>query len=170
MSDGEEQTRVTSIHVMNPEKDDRRGQDDCLVLIYSKDQQQLGKRFVLQQSGMTCGRGQDNHIVFEGDSVSRKHCHFDRLPDGWAIIDDHSTNGTYVNDVLLEAPKILESGDRIKVGPTIMKYLSGSDVETLYHEEIYPNHDHRRPHPNSQQTTLAGIARKRSHARASLWA
>jgi diguanylate cyclase (GGDEF)-like protein len=122
---------------MNPEKDDRRGQDDCLVLIYAKDQQQLGKRFVLQQSGMTCGRGQDNHIVFEGDSVSRKHCHFDRVPNGWAIVDDHSTNGTYVNDVLLETPKVLESGDRIKVGPMIMKYLSGNDVETLYHEEIY---------------------------------
>src|SRR5260370_12168546 len=31
----------------------------------------------------------------------------------------------------------LDNGDRIKVGPTIFKYLSGQDVEAQYHEEIY---------------------------------
>jgi two-component system, cell cycle response regulator len=31
----------------------------------------------------------------------------------------------------------LNNGDRIKVGPTILKYLSGLDAEAKYHEEIY---------------------------------
>jgi diguanylate cyclase (GGDEF)-like protein len=31
----------------------------------------------------------------------------------------------------------LANGDRIKVGPTIFKYLAGQDVESQYHEEIY---------------------------------
>jgi diguanylate cyclase (GGDEF)-like protein len=29
------------------------------------------------------------------------------------------------------------NGDRIKIGPTIFKFLSGQDVEAQYHEEIY---------------------------------
>ena len=31
----------------------------------------------------------------------------------------------------------LKNGDRVKVGPTIFKFLSGADVEAQYHEEIY---------------------------------
>ena len=31
----------------------------------------------------------------------------------------------------------LGNGDRIKIGPTIFKFLSGQDVEAQYHEEIY---------------------------------
>src|SRR5260370_21932090 len=31
----------------------------------------------------------------------------------------------------------MSNGDRIKIGPTIFKFLSGQDVEAQYHEEIY---------------------------------
>jgi diguanylate cyclase (GGDEF)-like protein len=32
---------------------------------------------------------------------------------------------------------ILRTNDRTKIGPTILKYLSGADAEAKYHEEIY---------------------------------
>ncbi|RYG75757.1 GGDEF domain-containing protein, partial [bacterium] len=51
--------------------------------------------------------------------------------------DDNSTNGTYVNDEQIARAFMLTNGDRVKVGPTIFKYLSGQDVESQYHEEIY---------------------------------
>jgi diguanylate cyclase (GGDEF)-like protein len=47
-----------------------------------------------------------------------------------------STNGTYVNDELVEDVK-LDRGDQIKVGDTILKFLSGADLESQYHETIY---------------------------------
>ncbi len=135
MSDGEEKTRVTSI--LSPKYGDIAGRGDCLVTIYAKDAAQLGKRYVLETSPTTCGRGHDNSIVLDSDSVSRKHCHIERGGGGWFAVDDGSTNGTYVNDDQIAAPTKLMSGDRIKIGPTIFKYLSGTDVESLYHEEIY---------------------------------
>jgi two-component system cell cycle response regulator len=42
-----------------------------------------------------------------------------------------------VNDEQIAREMGLANGDRIKVGPTIFKYLSGQDVEAQYHEEIY---------------------------------
>jgi len=47
-----------------------------------------------------------------------------------------STNGTYLNDKPVVRER-LRAGDIIKVGDTILKYLSGSNVELAYHEEIY---------------------------------
>jgi diguanylate cyclase (GGDEF)-like protein len=86
---------------------------------------------------MRIGRGAENHIVLEGDSVSRRHAHIEQRGAVWWTIDDGSTNGTYINDEQIPREMALANGDRIKVGPTIFKYLSGQDVEAQYHEEIY---------------------------------
>ncbi len=136
MTDYEEKTRVTQV-VQRPSGEPEGFGNDCLVCIYSKEPTLLGKRFVLEHNPMRVGRGTDNHIVLEGDSVSRRHCHFEKRNGGWVVVDDGSTNGTYLNEeqIVREAP--LQNSDRIKVGPTILKYLSGADAEAKYHEEIY---------------------------------
>ncbi|MCU0693205.1 MAG: GGDEF domain-containing protein [Polyangiaceae bacterium] len=136
MSDFDEKTRVTVV-VPNPPEAGSARRNDCLVVIYTKEATLLGKRFVLEDNLMRVGRGADNHIVLDGDSVSRRHCHFQRRGDAWLVVDDGSTNGTYVNDDHISAEHRLANGDRIKVGPTIFKFLSGTDVESQYHEEIY---------------------------------
>ena len=47
-----------------------------------------------------------------------------------------ATNGTYINDELIDE-YLLRDGDFIKVGRCIFKFLSGSNIENAYHEEIY---------------------------------
>jgi diguanylate cyclase (GGDEF)-like protein len=47
-----------------------------------------------------------------------------------------STNGTYVNDELVDE-YVLRDGDFIKIGRCIFKFLSGNNIENAYHEEIY---------------------------------
>jgi diguanylate cyclase (GGDEF)-like protein len=136
MTDSDEKTRVTTI-VQKPDGSDQPKGSDCLVVIYTKEPTLLGKRFVLDSSRISVGRGSENHVVLEGDSVSRKHCHFEERNAIWWAVDDNSTNGTYVNDDQIVREQPLSNGDRIKVGPTIFKYLSGFDVEAQYHEEIY---------------------------------
>ena len=135
MSDFDEKTRVTAV-VQLPNQPANKG-NDCLVVIYTKDPALLGKRFVLDKTTMRIGRGGDNTVVLDGDSVSRRHCQFERRADAWWAVDTGSTNGTYVNDELISKQQILANGDRIKVGGFIFKYLSGEDVEAQYHEEIY---------------------------------
>lgn len=139
MNDFDEKTRVTQ--VVNPpaptEGSAAKNTNDCLVVIYTKEPTLLGKRFVLDTSPTRVGRGADNQIVLDGDSVSRRHAQFRQKGDAWIIVDDGSTNGTYCNDEQITREVVLKNGDRVKVGPTIFKYFSGADVEAQYHEEIY---------------------------------
>ncbi|MEZ4220368.1 MAG: GGDEF domain-containing protein [Polyangiaceae bacterium] len=136
MSEFDEKTRVTQV-VQRPAGDEGDTGNDCLVVIYTKEPGLLGKRFVLDKNPIRVGRGADNTIVLEGDSVSRRHAHFSRRAGHWYIVDDGSTNGTYLNEEQVSKEALLNNSDRIKVGPTILKYLSGADAEAKYHEEIY---------------------------------
>ena len=43
----------------------------------------LGRRFVLDTSPLRVGRGAENQIVLEGDSVSRKHAHVEQRGSTW---------------------------------------------------------------------------------------
>jgi two-component system, cell cycle response regulator len=138
LSESEEKTRVTAI-VQKPlgGPDGVPKGNDCLVVIYTKEPTLLGRRFVLDSSPIRIGRGAENHIVLEGDSVSRRHAHFEQRSGAWWCVDDGSTNGSYVNDDQIMREARMGNGDRIKIGPTIFKFLSGQDVEAQYHEEIY---------------------------------
>jgi two-component system cell cycle response regulator len=134
-ADYDEKTRVTQV-VQQPPPDDSPS-NDCLVVIYTAEPGLLGKRFVLDKSPTRLGRGADSQIVLEGDSVSRRHAHLERRAGAWYVVDDGSTNGTYVNEEQIAREQLLVNGDRIKVGPSILKFLSGADAEAKYHEEIY---------------------------------
>jgi len=137
LNDFDEKTRVTQ--VVQPPSDaglPKQG-NDCLVVIYTKEPTLLGKRFVLENNPTRVGRGAENHIVLDGDSVSRRHAHFEQRAESWLVVDDGSTNGTYCNDEQISREVVLKNGDRVKIGPTIFKFLSGADVEAQYHEEIY---------------------------------
>ena len=139
MSDFDEKTRVTQVIQAPPNggAGSTTGGTDCLVVIYTKEPTLLGKRFVLDQNPTRVGRGADNQIVLDGDSVSRRHARFEHRGNQWLVIDDGSTNGTYCNDEQIAREVVLKNGDRVKIGPTIFKFLSGADVEAQYHEEIY---------------------------------
>jgi two-component system, cell cycle response regulator len=134
-ADYDEKTRVTQVVQQSPNDD--APSNDCLVVIYTAEPGLLGKRFVLDKSPTRVGRGADSQIVLEGDSVSRRHAHLERRAGAWYVVDDGSTNGTYVNEEQISREQLLVNGDRIKVGPSILKFLSGADAEAKYHEEIY---------------------------------
>jgi two-component system cell cycle response regulator len=136
VSDSDEKTRVTAV-VQSPRISSLAKKNDCLVVIYTKEPTLLGKRFVLEHSPTRIGRGADNHIILDGDSVSRRHAHLEQRGESWFVVDDGSTNGTYVNDEQIARQVALANGDRVKLGPTIFKFLTGTDVESQYHEEIY---------------------------------
>ncbi len=107
----------------------------CVVLIYPPGAD-LGKRFQLELIEAVVGRGADCDIQVDRDSVSRRHAKFERQGPSWRVVDQGSTNGTFVNDVQVKS-RLLEHGDQIKIGSTIFKFLTGGSVETAYHEEIY---------------------------------
>lgn len=111
---------------------------DCLVVIYSPVQTDLGRRHVLSNPVTTIGRGRDNDIVLASDCVSRRHLRLEHRAGSLFLIDLESTNGTFINDETRASGEYrLKRGDQLKVGDTIFKFLSGSDVESQYHEIIF---------------------------------
>jgi diguanylate cyclase (GGDEF)-like protein len=132
MDNSEIKTRVTASPA-TPKLNDQGQQ--CLVLIHPPGPN-LGRRYVLERDCINIGRENANDIVLDRDSVSRRHARI-VLKGGDRVISDlGSTNGTYVNDHQVKDHP-LRAGDQIKIGNSILKYLSGQDVEQAYHEEIY---------------------------------
>jgi diguanylate cyclase (GGDEF)-like protein len=133
-ADFDVQTRVTGLDELRV----RRPGEACLVVIHAPVQSDLGRRFVLDKDTTTVGRGRDNDIVLPSDCVSRRHARLEQRAGNLFVVDLASTNGTFIND---DAHSIrerqIQRGDRLKIGDTIFKYLSGSDIELQYHEIIH---------------------------------
>jgi len=105
----------------------------CLVVIYGSE---LGQKHNLDAPSLTLGRSNKCDIQIDQESVSRAHSKIINGGRSVRIRDLGSTNGTYVNDELVEE-RTLVDGDLIKIGRTIFKFLSGGNIERAYHEEIY---------------------------------
>lgn len=124
-------TRVTHLRqVLRP----LAGGPECLVLVYG---QNVGRKYDLFEDVVTLGRDADNTILLESDAVSRRHARIERFGNHRWVIDLNSTNGTYLDDVPAQPRLRLSSGQFLRVGDTIFKYLSGDDIETSYYEEIH---------------------------------
>src|SRR6478735_653597 len=95
----------------------------------------LGHRLGLGDTAIDVGRGSAAGLILDADSVSRKHARIERFGGGHKIVDQGSTNGTYVNGVRIKE-QILKDGDRIGIGKGLLKYLAGGNIEGAYHEEI----------------------------------
>ncbi|MGE6761156.1 diguanylate cyclase [Corallococcus interemptor] len=127
-----DQTRVTKISSLTPGPE--RGTECCLVQIHGPE---LGKKYVLEETEFTIGRDQHNHIVVDLDNVSRRHARIWTRQGKTFVEDLQSTNGTYLNDREVLQAQPLRSGDLVKVGGSIFKFLDGDNIETQYHETIY---------------------------------
>ena len=113
-------------------------EEACLVQIYGPT---LGKKYVLAAGETSIGRGEGCGILLESmENVSRRHCSVLLKPEGVFLRDDGSTNGTWLNNLEIRGETPLRSGDLIKVGSAIFKFLFGGElgsIEAQYHEEIY---------------------------------
>lgn len=108
----------------------------CLVTIHSREPASVGKRFQLDRSLTRIGRGSDNHIILDDDSVSRCHALLEQRGARWLVLDIGSSNGTYVNGMRVDREVFLSNHDRVIFGPTIFRFLSGTNVDSQYYEEM----------------------------------
>ena len=110
--------------------------DACLIHIYPTGLS-IGHRYPLGATSLVLGRGEACEIRIQDNSVSRRHAQIEPHTDGYVVQDLGSTNGTFVNDVATAAPRRLRDGDYLRVGNCIYRFLTGGNIETEYHEEIY---------------------------------
>ena len=127
------QRKKTVVTVISKISDRPAQTDAALVVIYGLD---LGKKFNLDKETIIVGRSSKATIQVDQESVSRNHAKIISRGEHLMIKDMGSTNGTYVNDTLIDEA-FLQDGDLVKIGRTIFKFLSGGNIENAYHEEIY---------------------------------
>lgn len=110
--------------------------DDCLVVVHQRDGT-VGRCIKLARFPFRIGRELDNELVLDEDGVSRRHARLERRDQRTVLMDTSSKNGTLHNDQELVGIAELQTGDRIKIGPTVLKYLNGADPDAILHEQIY---------------------------------
>jgi diguanylate cyclase (GGDEF)-like protein len=125
--------RKTVVTVISKIGDRKPKADACLVVIYG---QAIGHKYILKPGEILIGRSSQAQIQIDHESVSRRHARLVFSDQGVSLSDLGSTNGTYVNDEPI-TERSLQNGDLLKIGRTILKYLSTDNIEAAYHEEIY---------------------------------
>ena len=109
----------------------------------------------LGPAGLTIGRMQTNQYVVYDRRVSARHAVISYLKQGYFTITDiGSTNGTFVNGLLLKhnVPQILHSGDTICIADTVL---------TFQMSDQFRNQPHVNPPLNENETSLEGSATDR---------
>jgi two-component system cell cycle response regulator len=102
---------------------------------------EIGRDFRLRGSGLVIGRSPDVDIRLPDDQASREHARLDRTVDvrgpgpTWVITDLQSTNRTFVNSKLVERA-VLEDGDKIQIGDSVLKFVVLDNIEANFHAEI----------------------------------
>lgn len=131
-----EKTRVTNILAPAAPGDNKR-QSAFIIIIWTKVPLLLGKKYTLDTDPYFIGRDEKNNITLDNNtSISRMHAHITQREEQWFLIDT-SMNGTLVNGARVSREVNLKDGDKIQIGPCILKFWGDVDIEARYHEEIY---------------------------------
>jgi diguanylate cyclase (GGDEF)-like protein len=128
-----QKTRVTVTAVGSDELRAGQSGEACIVVIYGPD---LGRRMPLARNAFEIGRSAKCDLFIDQESISRHHARISYEGTGYVIHDLNSTNGTFVNDAQVKESR-LRDGDQIQIGRSILKFMTGENIEVHYHEEIY---------------------------------
>jgi pSer/pThr/pTyr-binding forkhead associated (FHA) protein len=88
-----------------------------------------GRRFDIDRDETTIGRAADSAFVIDDPSVSGRHCKITRRGRRFNLSDLGSTNGTQLNEVLIEEHQ-LSAGDVCTVG-SVQVLFDGDDIDNF---------------------------------------
>ena len=91
--------------------------------------------FSLSRGEVSIGRDLSNQILIDDFSVSRHHCLIKSETEGYKILDLESHNRTFVNNLPI-TERVLEHGDRIKVGHTLFIFKLRDDEASPVSNEV----------------------------------
>ncbi|WP_182865885.1 GGDEF domain-containing protein [Rhodopirellula sp. JC639] len=111
-----------------------RNDQSCLVQIYPPDV--VDGMLLIEKDELLIGRESGSDLLLRDTSVSRQHAVIRRTESGFELEDLDSTNGTFVGGHQVKRA-CLNSGDTIRLGSFLFKFLSAGSVESQYHETVY---------------------------------
>jgi len=84
------------------------------------------RRYDLCQGITRIGRSSDNDLVLADPAVSRSHAQIREASGHFTISDLGAKSGTYLNGTRLRNPQILQNGDEITMGDTVLRFISAT--------------------------------------------
>jgi pSer/pThr/pTyr-binding forkhead associated (FHA) protein len=79
-------------------------------------------KFDLHAALTNIGRGEHNDIAIRDESISDSHAKIQKRGDGWWIVDQGSTNGTYVGGRRVQGEQKLEGSPDLRFGGIKMTF------------------------------------------------
>ena len=95
------------------------------TLTLLKDGEAIG--FKLNDDVTVLGRAPECQIQLDSNMVSRRHAQVTREKDSYFVEDLGSGNGTFLNGKRLNERTLLKANDRLKLGPILLRFESGSE-------------------------------------------
>jgi DNA-binding NtrC family response regulator len=80
-----------------------------------------GQEWAFDKEEIRIGSMEDNDVVLHDDTVSRYHCKIIQDDTGYVLVDNHSTNGTFINKVRVREG-FLKPGSTIAAGQSLLKF------------------------------------------------
>ncbi|MBN1486279.1 MAG: FHA domain-containing protein [Anaerolineae bacterium] len=99
---------------------------------------QDGDIYELNNSNMSIGRSSGNDIQLPEARISKRHALLYEKGDTYILVDQHSTNGTFVNGQRITAPYSLKIGDVVSIGSMDLEVVSGSARPTSASKPVSP--------------------------------
>jgi pilus assembly protein CpaF len=114
------------------------------------------------------GRLDDNELCLPKNNVSKHHARLLYKDQRYVIVDQQSTNGTYVNGRRITGPAVVRRGDKIYIGDFILVLSEGIGADNLRRARNEPDPraetQRRRPGHKASSSAPAGPASERPRA------
>ncbi len=88
--------------------------------------------FRVRKDVSSIGRANDNDIVLNDFSVSRRHAFLKKEEGGWVLYDNQSTNGIRINDRLVPRVEIGD-GDQVLIGTFVLRFQEDPTADRPSH-------------------------------------
>lgn len=95
-----------------------------------------GERIALTGAPFVIGRAEDAEVRLKDATVSERHARLFRDGSQWVIEETSPRHETFVNNLRV-AEYALRDGDRIRIGRSILKLVSGPDSTSRCEEEVF---------------------------------
>ena len=119
--------------IATPAKAAKGSAEDQLLIYHAG---QAPRTLNLDKDSYTVGRGQENEIVLPDKGVSRHHLTLQRGDEGWNVIDNKSTNGTFIDTMRLTPGQTEPWGHdtELRCGPYSLQWQKAKVAEPV--EEV----------------------------------
>jgi pSer/pThr/pTyr-binding forkhead associated (FHA) protein len=91
------------------------------IFLYAEHGPGTGQLLPVRQGALVMGRSSSCDLRLPHASISRRHARLTRRGEQLFVEDLGSQNGTFIDDERLSAPRELQVGQRIHIGPAVLR-------------------------------------------------